>query len=365
MSDAETGRGFILVADITGYTAYLADTELEHAQATLTALLNLLLERTRPPLVVSRTAGDAVISYAFDGAFRSGQTLVELVEDAYVAFRRAIDMMVLNTTCTCNACRRIDSLDLKFFVHHGQFAIQRLDNHDELVGSDVVAIHRLLKNSVVERTGITAYCLWTDASLTALGIEQLRTGMVAHTEVHDHLGELETWIQDLRPVWEARQDEPIVTINDDEVILRSEVEIARPPEIVWDHLADTESRLVLLGTKGLELTTRGAGGRIGPDATYVCYHGGGATTSETILEWRPFERIVTLDTPSALGGRVSAYIVYSLDRIGDGTRLSQTIGGASGPKLRRRFMAAMLRMQAKAGQRDLEAFRDRVESGSA
>ena len=36
-----------------------------------------------------------------------GQTFVELIEDTYVAFRRAIDLMVVNTTCECNACRNI------------------------------------------------------------------------------------------------------------------------------------------------------------------------------------------------------------------------------------------------------------------
>ena len=30
--------GFLLIADITGYTAYLSESELDHAQGTLTAV---------------------------------------------------------------------------------------------------------------------------------------------------------------------------------------------------------------------------------------------------------------------------------------------------------------------------------------
>ena len=50
--------------------------------------------------------------------------------------------------CRCNACRNINALDLKFFVHYGEFGIQRLDAHEELIGTDVNLIHRLLKNTV-------------------------------------------------------------------------------------------------------------------------------------------------------------------------------------------------------------------------
>lgn len=50
---SETHEGYFLIADITGYTRYLSESELVHAQETLTALLELLVENTRPPLVLS------------------------------------------------------------------------------------------------------------------------------------------------------------------------------------------------------------------------------------------------------------------------------------------------------------------------
>ncbi|MGH8945902.1 MAG: DUF2652 domain-containing protein, partial [Acidimicrobiia bacterium] len=89
-------EGYILIADITGYTSFLNESELEHAKGTLTDLLELLVDHTQPPLVVSSLQGDAVFSYALGPGFVSAQTFLEGIEDTYVDFRRAIELMVLN-----------------------------------------------------------------------------------------------------------------------------------------------------------------------------------------------------------------------------------------------------------------------------
>ena len=62
-------RGYLVIADITGYTAFLSDSELEHAEDSLRDLLDLIIEQTKPPLVISRLEGYAVISYAPEASF--------------------------------------------------------------------------------------------------------------------------------------------------------------------------------------------------------------------------------------------------------------------------------------------------------
>src|SRR5215213_5907964 len=179
-------QGYFLIADITGYTQYLNESELDHAQGILTSLLNLLIKHTQPPLIISRLAGDAVISYGLSEHFLEGQTFAESLEDTYVSFRRMVELMVRNTTCQCKACQNIGALDLKFFVHYGEFAVQKLDAHDELVGSDVNLLHRLLKNHVTEVLGLKAYTLYTEAAIQALGLENLG-GLIPHAESYEHL----------------------------------------------------------------------------------------------------------------------------------------------------------------------------------
>jgi hypothetical protein len=192
-------QGYMVISDITGYTAYLSQSELEHAQDSLSSLLNLLIDHTEEPLVVSRLEGDAVISYSLKGSFIQGQTLVEIVERTYVDFRRALERMVLNTTCTCNACRNIPNLDLKFFVHYGEFMLQQLGGHVEMVGTDVNLVHRLAKNGITEQTGITAYVAYSRAAVDALGIEEICGAMTPHTETYEHIGEVEVLVQDMPP----------------------------------------------------------------------------------------------------------------------------------------------------------------------
>ena len=82
--------GYLLISDITGYTGYLSSSGLDHAQDILTHLLKLLVQHTRPPLIISHLAGDAVLSYGLDDHFLSSQVFIESIEDTYVAFRNVI-----------------------------------------------------------------------------------------------------------------------------------------------------------------------------------------------------------------------------------------------------------------------------------
>ena len=116
-------NGYLVVADITGYSAYLSHSELEHAANVLKTLLDLLIDHAKSPLVMSGLEGDAVLSYSIDSDRFEGQAFVELIEQTYVDFKWAIELMVMNTSCECNACANINALDLKFFVHHGEFIL--------------------------------------------------------------------------------------------------------------------------------------------------------------------------------------------------------------------------------------------------
>lgn len=329
-------KGYFLIADITGYTAYLSQSELEHAHEVLQTLLELLIEHTRPPLVISRLAGDAVISYGLRDQFLSGQTFVEMLEDSYVAFRKAIDLMVLNNTCQCNACANIPNLDLKFFVHYGAFTLQRLGDHNELLGSDVNLVHRLLKNHVTEETGLRAYTLYTDDAVRQLGLGDISQTMTPHWERYEHLGEVATHVQDMHPVWQVKKDETQVGIPQGKWLAREELELPIPVHQMWDILTTPEYRAVLMESKWQEIQNR-QNGRLATGSIYQCYHGDGRITTQTILEWQPFERMVTEDTTPV--PRATCLIELRLTPLetpaGPGTRLIFTCGKARGPWLNR------------------------------
>ena len=355
-----TQYGYFLIADITGYTGYLSKSELDHAQQTLTALLNLLIEHTRPPLVISRLAGDAVISYGLQDNFFQGQTFVETIEDTYVAFRRAIDLMVLNTTCKCNACANINTLDLKFFVHYGAFGIQKLDHHDEMVGADVIVIHRLLKNHVVEKTGIRAYALYTDAAIQQLGLSDICEAMTPHIETYEHLGDVKTWIQDMHPVWQAKKDTVEFSIPPEKIVFAVEAEVALPLETVWNYLMQPEFRRVLIGSDRQEIVDRKRG-RVAEGSVYMCYHGDQLIRQKVIL-WKPFDRVITQDLIPVPFPNVTAYVEYRLSRTENGTRIVQAVSKAvTGSFLGRLMVDLVMPTKYREFAHDIENFKKHLE----
>ena len=52
-------NGFLLIADITGYTMFLTRSELEHAQGILDALFKSIFAEIKAPIILSNLQGDA------------------------------------------------------------------------------------------------------------------------------------------------------------------------------------------------------------------------------------------------------------------------------------------------------------------
>src|SRR5438067_9983390 len=112
MSDM-TRQGCLVIADISGYTAYLHEVELEHSHDILADLLGMVTERLCPPLRLAKLEGDAVFCVADSDAGLSGSELMERFEQTYLAFARRRRTVALSSSCSCAACRRTPELDLK------------------------------------------------------------------------------------------------------------------------------------------------------------------------------------------------------------------------------------------------------------
>lgn len=357
-------KGYFLIADITGYTQYLSETELDHAQNILSALLNLLIEHTRPPLIISRLAGDAVISYGLAAGFVTGQTFVDMLGDTYISFRRAIELMVRNTTCPCNACRNIGSLDLKFFVHYGEFAVQKLDAHEELVGSDVNLLHRLLKNHVTEATGLKAYTLYSAAAIERLGLAEDVPHMSRLTETYEHLAPVEIFVEDMHPLWESKRHEARVVVTPEKALINATVDIDMPREHLWGYLAQPEHFNALTGNRSMAIANR-RGARTGQGTVYQCFHNDGGILPLLVVEWQPFERMVTqFDVPMPIKGAV-ALTELRFEEIPGGTRLSQIVSKAEGPLAARLAADMGMRTMAKKFEDDMIRFKQHIEAAWA
>ena len=204
MMERKTQSGYLVLADISGYTSYVAQTEIEHADLALSYLLETIVEKIGSLLIIGQLEGDAVFAYAEEGKLKEGKSLLELIDQTYLAFREKALALYAGATCPCRACKALPKLDLKFMVHHGEFLLQRVAGITHLLGTDVNLIHRLAKNRVTESTGWRGYALFTNQ-----GLERMQTdkeSFVQQTESYEHLGEVETYVMDMHPRYEEMKD---------------------------------------------------------------------------------------------------------------------------------------------------------------
>ena len=281
-----TQHGYLVIADISGYTAFVAKTELEHSHEILTELLELLIEKFQSLMTISKLEGDAVFAFAKDGVFARGETLIDFIESMYVAYRDKQLSMKRATTCTCNACRNIPSLDLKFFVHCGDFIQQKIASIRELVGSDVNLIHRLTKNHVAETTGWRAYIMLTEQSCSRLNLN-LENGHV-QMEEYEHLGQIKTYNLDLHQRYKEITEPRHIVLEEKDADFVLRADFSTPPAVTWEWLQDPDKRNRWNGGH----VTWSAGdrpqGRPGIGSSNHCAHGK-SVSIEVMVDWHPFE----------------------------------------------------------------------------
>ncbi len=318
-------HGYLVLADISGYTSYLAGVELDHAQGILSDLLEVIVTRFRALLTIGKLEGDAVFAYVPDSQVGRGETLLEMVETTYTDFRDRQEAVRRRTTCTCRACRAIPTLDLKFITHYGDYMLQNIAGITELVGSDVNLVHRLLKNHIAERTGWRAYALFTGPVLDHLVVPCDPRELHAHTESYEHLGEIMTYSLDLRARYAAMSAARRVVVEDAEADLILDEDFTAPPAVVWDWMNDPARRGQWMEGTRWSSEDR-PNGRTGPGARNHCAHGKDEHALEVVLDWKPFDYVTLTQGPSDnMYFTMTQRLTPSAD--GRGTHLHITIRG--------------------------------------
>jgi len=188
----ETKRGFLALADISGFTAFVTETELEHGPPMIAALLEKVIGVFSPPLEVVEVEGDAVFALGVDGAVEPPSNLLELFREGFAAFKEHQRELEADDSCACNACRSVGRLRLKMIGHHGPFFLQTVGGRRQAAGRDVVLAHRLLKNGFGRGDD---YTLLTRSALEYMQLDLATTGFLSHGERYDHFGEVECFVQ--------------------------------------------------------------------------------------------------------------------------------------------------------------------------
>src|ERR1700758_2198922 len=184
-------RAVLLIADIGGYTHYMHwnRKHLAHAQQTVAGLLEAVIDAGKG-LKLAKLEGDAAFFWEPGGDAKA------LVCDRLSRMRQSFiarrERFKRDVKCECASCEQLDRLSLKFVVHQGEVAEQRIKRHVELVGVDVILVHRMLKNSVP----VVEYVLMTDPVAACLD-ESTRCLCKPLVHHFDGIGETSTHYIDL------------------------------------------------------------------------------------------------------------------------------------------------------------------------
>jgi hypothetical protein len=185
--------GPLVLVDISGYTTYVAETELTHSQILVAELLDAVLQSLGAHLNASSVEGDAVF---FVGE-SSGPELMGWFDETYLAFHRRLRKVVAERAvlCPCQACVRAPALTVKVIAHHGLYSRYRVGQVEQLHGTDVIVPHRLAKNHIPSHE----YVLATTPLLERLLPEQAASFVRVQEPVAD-LGLISVGYRDFAPL---------------------------------------------------------------------------------------------------------------------------------------------------------------------
>ncbi len=336
MTEAVTG--YIAIADISGYTTFVADTEIEHSREILAELLEVTSRELERHLRLSRIQGDALICVGEE------DEVIPCLEDAFLSFHRRVRAMVAATTCPCNACRSVPNLTLKFVAQHGSYSTVTVRGTVDLVGADVNIAFRLLKNHVPSHE----YILATNSVLARLPA-LARERFIPITEDYD-LGHVEAGYRDLHDLRERayQQLTQRVTPGDADVTITQTLDA--PPAEVYAEIVRPSTMQRLAGAPNITLKS-GARGTL-TNASYHCEHG---ANKKSIFE------VIRDDPPRELtmwmyGDGPEAYATYTFEPIGsDRTRVRLALRVANAGGVKKFLTALIFRFYFMRGLRQLRA----------
>ena len=158
---AEMHDTIFILPDISHYTRFMTGSEFSfaHAQHIVFSLINSMIVAASRTVELSKLEGDAALFFV-DADRHSAERIGACVLDIFAAFYAEQARLIDTNMCACRACRSIDALDLKVFVHRGAAARFEFRGSTDHFGVDMIVLHRLMKNSV----DVDRYIMATDAA---------------------------------------------------------------------------------------------------------------------------------------------------------------------------------------------------------
>lgn len=196
MNNQATHPVLLILADISGYTRFMVsgDIETRHSQHIISELIQAIISEVEIPIEISKLEGDAIFLYLKKET--PGFTHDDITKLAgrklllfFQVFHEKLSELIRQTSCRCGACSNLHSLRLKVVAHSGEALFYHIHKFQELSGTDVILVHRLLKNSL---TG-NEYLLLTESAYRSIQFPY-KLPVMEGRERYEHLGQVKTFV---------------------------------------------------------------------------------------------------------------------------------------------------------------------------
>ncbi len=137
----------LFVPDISGFTQFVNNRELQHLHYLIAELLEILIESNNINLKVHEIEGDAILFYRLGKSPSIGE-IVDQSRNMYIAFHKHLKKYGVSRICNCAVCSTVSKLTLKTIVHYGSLSFHKIQDREKIFGPDVIKVHRLLKNNI-------------------------------------------------------------------------------------------------------------------------------------------------------------------------------------------------------------------------
>src|SRR5688572_33187543 len=113
-------RGLIFIPDISGFTRFVNEVEIEHSRHIIQELLEVIINANQIGLEISEIEGDAILFYKY-GDKPELEDIYKQVAKMFCAFHKYLVVYDHRRLCQCKACAGTKELTLKVITHYGEF----------------------------------------------------------------------------------------------------------------------------------------------------------------------------------------------------------------------------------------------------
>jgi hypothetical protein len=257
MPDFNQQQAFLFMPDISGFTHFVNETDIEHSSHIIQELLEIILDANELGMKLLEIEGDAVFFFRL-GKLPTANEIILQAKSIFKKFHQHLLQYESRRICQCGACRTANNLTLKFIIHSGLVGSYFVRNQYKLIGNDIILLHRLLKNGIP----LNEYLLFTEPFFKLIDNQNLNqqqlsavdeTGEYDSAIVHYKYVPIKKWLEDIEVSDEESKN---IQANLVSVITVSK-EINAPADVVFSYIADLSKRVEWMnGIKKIEFISK-------------------------------------------------------------------------------------------------------------